>query len=127
MKRFLATTLIALAVLAFGGLALAQGVPAVGPVTVNDLSSWFLDIAVLGGVVAAAVSFIRKRIWTTMDGIAVNIVAIAIGVLFTLLGRPLELHAMDWIPSILYGIGAGLAATGLVELGRTVSGKRSGG
>lgn len=115
-----------LAVFALGGTALAQATAP--PVDLEgDIARWFLDLSILGGVVAAIVGFIRKRVWVTLDGIAVNVVAVVVGVAITLAGKPLELHVMPWIPAILYGAGAGLLASGLVELGRTVAGKRLGG
>lgn len=124
MKRFLATTLIALAVLAFGGLALAQ---ATAPFDLEGaIATWFLELSVLGGVVATIVAFARKRI-IALDGLAVNALAVGVGAFITIAGKLLGIHAMAWIPAVLYGVGAGLWATGLVELGRSIAGKRLGG
>ena len=107
--------LVALALL--GSLALAQG----GDIP-TDISQWFASTASLAAVVAALVALIRKHILKTLDGLAVVGVSLVLGVGLAYVGKLLGYLGGDWL---LFGLSAGLMASGGVDLLRSVT-RRSG-
>lgn len=104
-------------VLAFGfvlsGLALAQegSIP-------TDISQWFASTASLAAVVATLVALIRKHILKTLDGLAVVGVSLALGVGLAYVGKLMGYLGADWL---IFGLSAGVMASGGVELLRSVA------
>ena len=86
----------------------------------TDITQWFADSAVLGGVVAALVSLLRKHLLKTLDGPAVVGVSIGLGVGIAYLGQALG-YALPQHP-VLYGVSAGLIASGGTDFIRKLTG-----
>ena len=106
--------LVALAPLALlGSVALAQGedIP-------TDISQWFTSTASLAAVVAALVALIRQHILKGLDGLAVVGVSLALGVALAYAGKLMGYLGGDWP---LFGLSAGLMASGGVDLLRSVT------
>ncbi len=104
-------------VLAFGfalfGLALAQegNIP-------TDISQWFASTASLATVVAALVALARKHILKGLDGLAVVGVSLVLGVGLAYVGKLIGYLGGDWP---LFGLSAGLMASGGVDLLRSAT------
>ena len=103
--------LTALALL--GSVALAQegSIP-------TDISQWFTSTASLAAVVAALVALIRQHILKGLDGLAVVGVSLALGVALAYAGKLMGYLGGDWP---LFGLSAGLMASGGVDLLRSVT------
>ncbi len=111
-------TLAMASVLAFG-LALAQdvGIP-------PNLADWFVSQASLAAVVAALVALVRKHLWRGLDGPAVVGVSVALGIALAFLGHRLGYLGADWF---IFGLAAGLLASGGVDALRAIVKGGSGG
>lgn len=109
-KRF--RTVLALGFV-LSGLALAQegSIP-------TDIRQWFTSTASLAAVVAALVALIRKHIWKTLDSLAVVGVSLVLGVGLAYVGKLMGYLGGDWF---LFGLSAGLMASGGVDLLRSVA------
>lgn len=97
-----------------GGLALgqAEAIPA-------DISAWFSSTASLAAVIAALLALLRKHVLKTLDGVAVIAVSLVLGVVLGYLGKVIGYLGGDWI---IFGLGAGVLASGGVDLVRGLRG-----
>jgi uncharacterized membrane protein (DUF441 family) len=93
-----------------------------------NLAAWAADIAVMALALTGIVAGIRKYVWKTLDGVAVNAAAVALGVL-----AGAGLHYLTYFPTLpaglMHGLAAGLATFLGVDTVRAVFkvGKPSGG
>ena len=94
-----------------GNLALAQD----GGAIPADISAWFASTASLAAVVAALVALLRKHILRGLDGLAVVGASLLLGVGLAFAGRQLGYLGPDWL---IFGLSAGLIASGGVDLVR---------
>jgi len=101
------------AVTAVLGVALAQegSIP-------TDIRQWFASTASLAAVVAALVALVRKHILRTLDGLAVVVLSLVLGVGLAYVGKLMGYLGGDWL---LFGLSAGLMASGGVDLLRSVA------
>jgi len=102
-----------LASLVFGGLALAQGdtIP-------TDISAWFASTASLAAVIAALIALVRKHVLRGLEGVAVVGVSLVLGVALAYAGKLLGYLSNDWL---MFGLSAGLLASGGVDLLRGIA------
>ncbi|AZF88267.1 rhomboid family intramembrane serine protease [Meiothermus phage MMP7] len=100
--------------LALWGLGLAQDTGSIS----TDISQWFASTASLAAVVAALMALVRKHILKGLDGLAVVGVSLVLGVGLAFLGKTLGYLGGDWL---LFGLSAGLMASGGVDLLRSVT------
>lgn len=108
MRKFLH---ILLALVLFGfvaGFAFAADATAQG----FDIGSWFVDTAALAGVVVVVVAFIREHVLKTLEGVGVVLTSLAIGAAFGVGGHVLGYLTGGLVPSLVFGVSAGLAASG---------------
>lgn len=103
----LALLVIGAAVL-FGNLAFAQTSAA----PTFDLAAWFVDTAALAVVIAGVVAFIREHILKTLEGFGVVLTSLAVGAVFGVGGHVLGYLTGGLVPSLVFGVTAGLAASG---------------
>lgn len=108
---------VAIAVGLLFGFALAQdaSIP-------TDISQWFASTASLAAVVAAVVALLRKHALKTLDGLAVVGMSLVLGVVLAFLGNRLGYVGADWV---VFGLSAGLIASGGVDLLRGISGSKN--
>jgi len=101
------------AVTAVLGVALAQegSIP-------TDIRQWFASTASLAAVVAALVALVRKHILRTLDGLAVVVLSLVLGVGLAYVGKLMGYLGGDWL---LFGLSAGLMASGGLDLLRSVA------
>jgi len=101
------------AVTAVLGVALAQegSIP-------TDIRQWFASTASLAAVVAALVALVRKHILRTLDGLAVVVLSLVLGVGLAYVGILMGYLGGDWL---LFGLSAGLMASGGLDLLRSVA------
>lgn len=92
----------------FGNLAFAQTSAA----PTFDLAAWFVDTAALAVVIAGVVAFIREHILKTLEGVGVVLTSLAIGAAFGVGGHVLGYLTGGLVPSLVFGVSAGLAASG---------------
>ena len=84
----------------------------------TDVSQWFASTASLSAVVAAVVALVRKHVLKSLDGVAVVGVSIVLGVLLAFVGKLLGYLGGDWL---VFGLSAGVLASGGVDLLRGVA------
>ena len=101
------------AVTAVLGVALAQegSIP-------TDIRQWFASTASLAAVVAALVALVRKHILRTLDGLAVVVLSLVLGVGLAYVGKLMGYLGGDWL---LFGLSAGLMASGGLDILRSVA------
>lgn len=102
--------------LALCGLGLAQdagGIP-------TDVSQWFASTAALAAVVASLVALLRKHLLKSLDGLAVVAVSILLGGVLGYVGKLLGYLGADWL---VFGLSAGVMASGGVDLLRGITGR----
>lgn len=122
MKRV--WTLIHLALVAtFVGLLMGAAHAAQNATGVTfDLGAWAADIGALGVVVAAIIGFARKKLIPSLDGIAVQISAVAAG---TVIG--IGLHFLGYFDTLaggaIHGLQGGLASFISVDALRQIFGR----
>ena len=119
MRRF-AFLLIALAAL-LGGFALAQDPTA--PLSF-DFAAWFASsgaLATLG--IIPIVAWLRKHVLTSLDGVAVVVVDVLLGLVAAAGGHIAGLLAGGWLEALGFGIQSGLVAAGLFQAAKTVTGQ----
>lgn len=104
--------------LALCGLALAQDSGSIP----TDISQWFASTAALAAVVAALVALLRKHVLKTLDGLAVVAVSILLGGVLGYVGKLLGYLGADWL---IFGLSAGVMASGGVDLLRGITGRNS--
>jgi uncharacterized membrane protein len=111
-------SILAASVLVFG-LALAQdaSIP-------TNVAEWFTSQVSLAAVVAALVALVRKHVWKSLDGVAVVGVSVALGIVLAYLGHRLGYLGADWF---VFGLAAGLLASGGVDALRAIVKGGSGG
>lgn len=103
--RLVASTLVL-------GLASAQdvGIP-------PNIADWFASQASLALVVVALVALVRKHVWKTLDGPAVVGASLILGIGLAYIGHRLGYLGADWL---VFGLGAGVLASGGVDAVRAV-------
>ncbi len=73
-----------------------------------NLAAWAADIGVMAAAIVVIVAGVRKYVWKTLDGLAVNAVAVVIG-----LAGGAVLHFATYFPTLpaglMHGFAAGLA------------------
>lgn len=92
----------------------------------TDPASWFGETAVLAGIVAAGVAFLRKTL--TIDGIWVVITSVAVGAGLAGAGFAAGLFAAGatLVQALSFGVAAGWFASGGVDFLKGVLGKQAG-
>lgn len=110
LAMFMAAVIFSLA------FAQAESIP-------TDLSQWFASTAALAAVVAALVAFLRKHVFKALDGLAVVAVSIALGGILGYVGKLAGYLGSDWL---IFGLSAGLMASGGIDLLREIAGKNNG-
>lgn len=119
--------LIAVGILV-AGLAFAQTTGDEGPmINLLDPSTWFASTAALAAFIATVIAFARKHVLRTLDGSAVVVISVGLGAALGLLGHALGTLDGGLLPSIVFGVTAGLSASGGIDLLRGVLGTKSGG
>ena len=108
MKRFLHILFALFAVGFLTGFAFAQAPAA----PAFDIGAWFVDTAALAGVIVATVAFIREHVLKTLEGVGVVLTSLAIGAAFGVGGHVLGYLTGGLVPSLVFGVSAGLAASG---------------
>ena len=110
--------------LLFFGIALAQGVP--DPATF-DFANWFVDAAKLAAGIVAIIAALRRYVWKTLDGEAVALVAIGLGLVVSVLGYVMHQFPADWtlFGALGYGLTAGIGAIGIVEGTRAATNRQT--
>lgn len=103
-----------------GGLAFAQEAAA----NDVDISSWFVDTITLAGIVGLVVSFIRKHLIPTLDGISVVFVSLGVGAALGLFGAARGFIDGGVFGGLVFGLTAGFGASGGVDFIRGLLGKR---
>lgn len=103
----LALFVIGAAVL-LGNVAFAQAPAA----PTFDLAAWFVDTAALAVVIAGVVAFAREHILKSLEGFGVVVLSLAVGAVFGVGGHLLGYLTGGLIPSLVFGVSAGLAASG---------------
>lgn len=103
-------------------LAFAQG-GGEGLVIPEDLSSLFSAPHSLAAFVVGLVAFLRKHFLKTLDGLPVALLSLALSLALAFFGHLREYLQGDWF---WFGLMAGVEASGLVALFRSLLGKRSG-
>ena len=101
------------------GPALAQDAS-----TSTSVAEWFASQASLAAVVAALVALVRKHVWKGLDGPAVVGVSVALGIALAYLGHRMGYLGADWF---VFGVAAGLLASGSVDALRSIVKGGSGG
>lgn len=121
MKKWL--VLLALSVALTVGVAFAQPTLTNGEEDLTTgLAAWFVSVAALGGLVCApAVAFIRKHVWAA-EGVMVIVLSSVIGVAVAVVGSLVSLHSMNLLSSVVFGVAAGLWASGAKDLADTITG-----
>lgn len=82
------------------------------------VNQWFTDVAALGVVVAFMVSLLRKHLLKKVDGPLVVVLSAAVGVALAYVGQFLG-YTLPQHP-VVYGITAGLLASGGVDFLRKI-------
>lgn len=108
MKRFLHILFALFAVGFLGGVGFAQEAASQG----FDLAAWFVDTAALAVIIGGVVAFIREHILKTLEGVGVVLTSLAIGAAFGVGGHVLGYLTGGLVPSLVFGVSAGLAASG---------------
>ncbi|MCS7069337.1 MAG: hypothetical protein RMK51_03630 [Meiothermus sp.] len=109
LAMFMAAVIFSLA------FAQAESIP-------TDLSQWFASTAALAAVVAALVALLRKHVLKALDGLAVVAVSIALGGILGYVGKLAGYLGPDWL---IFGLSAGVMASGGIDLVRGITGRGS--
>lgn len=104
-----------LIIFALTAVATALGLDATDP------TLWFGETAILAGVVAAVIAYLRTAI-KALDGVAVIVVSVLVGGALGGLGFAADLFATGstLVQAVAFGLGAGWLASGGVDLLRSL-------
>lgn len=79
-----------------------------------DFSRYFVDAASLAAVVVAVTAFVRKHVYE-LDGLMVVACSLVVGALLGVIGHALGLLLDGFASSVVFGLSAGLLASGGVD------------
>lgn len=94
-------------------------------VDATEPAAWFVEVATLAAVTAAAVAYLRQHVLKTLDGIAVVFVSIATGAALGAAGNLAGLMAGSIAEALAFGVSAGWLASGGIDALRAVFGGKS--
>ena len=89
-----------------------------------DIGAWFVDTAALAAIIVTVVAYIREHVLKNLAGAAVIALSLGVGAGFGLAGHAFGFLDGGLVPSLVFGLSAGLAASGGWDAVSGLLGKR---